>query len=149
MRLGFFRLLCLAWSVLTTTSACASGTQALPGSVRDPRPATRLPVAGAPVGVTAFVNVAVVPMDAERVLSDQTVLVEAGRITALGPGSSRSGADRRPGQVSLAWSRRHAHAFQLFDQRNLRQHRRHESAFLVARLWRDHGPQSGSPGLRP
>jgi imidazolonepropionase-like amidohydrolase len=35
--------------------------------------------------VTAFVNVNVVPMDSERVVADQTVLVERGRITALGP----------------------------------------------------------------
>lgn len=35
--------------------------------------------------VTAFVNVAVIPMDRERVLAGQTVLVEHGRITALGP----------------------------------------------------------------
>jgi imidazolonepropionase-like amidohydrolase len=35
--------------------------------------------------VTAFVDVNVVPMDTERVLANQTVLVEGGRITALGP----------------------------------------------------------------
>jgi hypothetical protein len=39
----------------------------------------------APVGVTAFVNVTVVPMDTERLLSGQTVVVEGGRIIALGP----------------------------------------------------------------
>lgn len=39
----------------------------------------------APVPVTAFVHVDVVPMDRERTLRDQTVLVERGRITALGP----------------------------------------------------------------
>ncbi len=43
------------------------------------------PVPGAPAGVTAFVNVAIVPMDTERVLAGHTVLVEGGRITALGP----------------------------------------------------------------
>jgi hypothetical protein len=35
--------------------------------------------------VTAFVDVNVVPMDSERVLQRQTVLVEKGRITAIGP----------------------------------------------------------------
>lgn len=35
--------------------------------------------------VSAFVDVAVVPMDRERVLPHQTVLVQDGRITALGP----------------------------------------------------------------
>jgi imidazolonepropionase-like amidohydrolase len=35
--------------------------------------------------VTAFVNVSVIPMDRERVLTGQTVLVQGGRITALGP----------------------------------------------------------------
>jgi imidazolonepropionase-like amidohydrolase len=34
--------------------------------------------------VTAFVDVAVVPMDRERVLAHQTVLVQGGRIVALG-----------------------------------------------------------------
>ena len=33
----------------------------------------------------AFVNVNVVPMDRERVLTDQTVIVENGKITAVGP----------------------------------------------------------------
>lgn len=36
-------------------------------------------------GVQAFVDVAVLPMDTERVLLHQTVLVADGRITALGP----------------------------------------------------------------
>ncbi|MGE0439971.1 MAG: amidohydrolase family protein [Gemmatimonadales bacterium] len=35
----------------------------------------------------AFTNVSVVPMDRERVLTGQTVVVEGGRITAMGPGS--------------------------------------------------------------
>jgi len=33
----------------------------------------------------AFTNVNVIPMDGERLLEDQTVIVETGRITALGP----------------------------------------------------------------
>ncbi len=39
-------------------------------------------------GTYAFTNVTVVPMDAEHVLTEQTVVVEAGRITALGPSAS-------------------------------------------------------------
>jgi imidazolonepropionase-like amidohydrolase len=50
-----------------------------------PWPPARAPVPGAPAGVTAFVDVAVVPMDTERVLPNQTVLVQNGWITALGP----------------------------------------------------------------
>jgi imidazolonepropionase-like amidohydrolase len=45
----------------------------------------RPPVAGAPAGVTAFVGVAVIPMNQERVLAEQTVLVQHGRIAAIGP----------------------------------------------------------------
>ena len=41
--------------------------------------------ADTPVGVTAFVNVNVLPMDSERVLSNQTVLVEGGKVAAMGP----------------------------------------------------------------
>ncbi len=37
------------------------------------------------VVTTAFVHVNVLPMDAEHVLRDQTVIVENGRITAIGP----------------------------------------------------------------
>jgi cytosine/adenosine deaminase-related metal-dependent hydrolase len=47
--------------------------------------APRPPVPGAPAGVTAFVDVNVVPMDTERVLPKQTVLIQNGWITALGP----------------------------------------------------------------
>lgn len=43
------------------------------------------PIPGAPHGVTAFVDVGVVPMDRDTVLLDQTVLVAGGRVTALGP----------------------------------------------------------------
>ncbi len=39
-------------------------------------------------GTVAFVNVNVIPMDRERVLRDQTVVVANGRITALGPAAS-------------------------------------------------------------
>ena len=36
-------------------------------------------------GITAFVNVNVIPMDTERVLENHTVIVEGDRITAMGP----------------------------------------------------------------
>jgi imidazolonepropionase-like amidohydrolase len=39
----------------------------------------------APAGPTAFVGVTVVPADRERLIPDQTVVVEGGRITQLGP----------------------------------------------------------------
>ena len=39
-------------------------------------------------GVTAFVGVNVIPMDRERVIENQTVVVRDGRIAALGPASS-------------------------------------------------------------
>lgn len=42
----------------------------------------------APVTATAFIHVAVVPMDRERVLDDSTVLVVGGRIRELGPTSA-------------------------------------------------------------
>jgi hypothetical protein len=67
--------------VLTFTSVvCALVSQA-----RAQEQAARLPVPGAPSGATAFVDVGVVPMDGERVLAGQTVLVKDGWITALGP----------------------------------------------------------------
>lgn len=47
--------------------------------------AGRPPVPGAPAGVTAFVDVGVIPMDTERTLLHQTVLIREGRIAALGP----------------------------------------------------------------
>src|SRR5262245_48842728 len=39
-------------------------------------------------GGLAIVNVSIVPMDRERVVAGQTVLVADGRITAVGPASS-------------------------------------------------------------
>jgi imidazolonepropionase-like amidohydrolase len=39
-------------------------------------------------GTVAFVNVNVIPMDRETVLRDQTVVVQNGRITAVGPAAS-------------------------------------------------------------
>jgi imidazolonepropionase-like amidohydrolase len=46
-------------------------------------------------GTFAFVHASVVPMDRERVLADQTVVVADGRITALGP----SGAVKVPSEA--------------------------------------------------
>jgi imidazolonepropionase-like amidohydrolase len=40
------------------------------------------------VATVAFINVAVVPMDAERVLRDQTVVVRDGRIAQIGPSAT-------------------------------------------------------------
>lgn len=70
----------------------------------------------------AFVNVSVVPMDSERVLSNQTVLVHEGRIVAIGPrddvpvpaGAQQiDGAGRylMPGLADM-----HVHAFAESDQ---------------------------------
>ncbi len=44
--------------------------------------------ASMPDGATAFVDVSVIPMDRERVLTGQTVLVEGDRITSIGPTKS-------------------------------------------------------------
>lgn len=41
-----------------------------------------------PDSITAFVNVTVVPMDTERLLPDHTVVVQDGRIVAVGPSRS-------------------------------------------------------------
>lgn len=43
------------------------------------------PVAAQETGVTAFVNVSVVPMDAERVLPNHTVVIQGEQIAAVGP----------------------------------------------------------------
>src|SRR5690606_38077642 len=43
------------------------------------------PASAAAVDAVAFVGVTVVPMDRERVLDNHTVLVEDGRISAVGP----------------------------------------------------------------
>lgn len=44
-------------------------------------------------GTYAFVNVTVIPMDAERVVPDQTVIVRDGRITAVGPAGTTAVPD--------------------------------------------------------
>ncbi len=56
------------------TSARSTGTEFSPAALQEG-------------GVTAFVDVTVVPMDEERVLADHTVVVRGGRIVAMGPTS--------------------------------------------------------------
>jgi hypothetical protein len=55
---------------------CALLCAALAGRGSPPDPAKSF---------TAFVNVTVIPMDRERVLRNQTVLVRGDRIVAIGP----------------------------------------------------------------
>jgi hypothetical protein len=50
-----------------------------------------------PAGAVAIVNVSVVPMDRDRVLSGQTVVVEKGVITRIGTGKIPTGARRIDG----------------------------------------------------
>jgi imidazolonepropionase-like amidohydrolase len=76
-----FYVLGSLWGGLTGPQVCTSSPDVL---LRTPHETVRAPVR-ALAGVTAFLDVAVVPMDTERVLQNQTVLVEGGRITALGP----------------------------------------------------------------
>src|SRR5690349_5413585 len=60
---------------LTGSPVCPSMPHLTPSVVHDITPPT----------VTAFINVNVVPMDSERVLVNQTVVVEGNRIVELGP----------------------------------------------------------------
>jgi imidazolonepropionase-like amidohydrolase len=77
-----FYVLGSLWGALTGPQVCLSSPQAFPTAALE---IAWSPGWETPAPVTAFVNVNVVPMDRERVLADQTVLVEGGRITALGP----------------------------------------------------------------
>jgi imidazolonepropionase-like amidohydrolase len=72
------RVFSLLWSGLAISLASS-------GAAAQAQPWVRVPVPGAPTGITAFIDVNVVPMDTERVLPHQTVLVSGGWITALGP----------------------------------------------------------------
>jgi imidazolonepropionase-like amidohydrolase len=105
--------LLLALAAAATLAAC------------QPRPAVRppaaAPAASSTPSATAFVDVNVVPMDAERVLRRQTVVVAGDRITALGPAASTpvpagaariDGAGRYllPGLVDM-----HAHLWEMSD----------------------------------
>ena len=55
----------------------------------------------------AFVNVNVVPMDSERVLSDQTVLVRGDRIVEVGP----AGKVKVPAGALRAYERDYPYAW--------------------------------------
>jgi imidazolonepropionase-like amidohydrolase len=70
------------WGGLTGPQICPANLPVLPKGAHE---AIRPPGLWAPAAVLAFVDVNVVPLDRERVLRSQTVLVERGRITALGP----------------------------------------------------------------
>jgi imidazolonepropionase-like amidohydrolase len=70
------------WGALPGPPVCTSSPDAVPGAALEIAWSLRPRV---PAAVTAFVDVNVVPMDTERVLPSHTVLVEGGRITALGP----------------------------------------------------------------
>ncbi len=72
----FALLLALPAHLRAQGAAAATVPPAAPAALRD------VPAAA---GVLAFVDVNVVPMDRERVLAHQTVLVRDGRIVAIGP----------------------------------------------------------------
>jgi imidazolonepropionase-like amidohydrolase len=65
---------CVAWPL---TACVLTAVGLLSGGARQPAP-------GGGGGVTAFVNVNIIPMDRERVLKDQTVVVRDGRIAEIG-----------------------------------------------------------------
>ena len=80
---------------MKTVTAAAIGTIVVTGSMlaasrgpAAPEPSSMLTAPRAvqtPPAAVAFTNVDVVPMDSERVLRNQTVLVRQGRIRRLGP----------------------------------------------------------------
>ena len=76
-----FCLRLLAIGVVAGAACVTAGSIAAQSRAAAPRS----PVPGAPAGITAFIDVNVVPMDTERMLESQTVLVQNGWITALGP----------------------------------------------------------------
>ena len=79
----------------------ALSPQASSPQASSPPPGGRPPVPGAHAGVTALVDLTVIPMDSERVLPRQTVLVQNGWITAMGPASQvrvPAGATRIDGE---------------------------------------------------
>jgi hypothetical protein len=80
MRLRRSHIAGITWHVLAV-SLPAAGAVSLSPALAHAQSSAR----PAAAGVTAFVDVNVIPMDTERVLADQTVLVEGGRVTALGP----------------------------------------------------------------
>jgi hypothetical protein len=79
----FVRATFAAFAFVGTTPVAA----ATPTTPTDSTPSTR--AQGAPAaGTFAFVDVSVLPMDRDRVLTGQTVVVRDGRIAALGPSAS-------------------------------------------------------------
>lgn len=67
----------LNWSLLLVAIAAQAAA--------NPKQAARAKPAAASGPVTAFIDVAVIPMDSQRVLASQTVLVRDGKIAELGP----------------------------------------------------------------
>ncbi|MGH7664915.1 MAG: amidohydrolase family protein, partial [Gemmatimonadaceae bacterium] len=80
---------------------CA-GARATPADDRsDPGDGSATSIDHPASDVTAFVGVSVIPMDRERVLADQTVIVRDGRIAAIGPAAATTvpaGAQRIDGR---------------------------------------------------
>lgn len=75
VRVRFGTVRALGWCIVVLIIA-ACGGQPIVRSASPPAPAG---------SVVAFVGVSVVPMDRERVLADQTVIVRGDRIAAIGP----------------------------------------------------------------
>jgi hypothetical protein len=72
-------------TVLATASLCLAPAACAPGAPAPaPQEARAAETAGA-AGAVAFVDVTVLPMEGERVLQRQTVVVRDGRIAAVGP----------------------------------------------------------------
>ena len=72
------------WAALTAPPVCPASLSPPPETVAAARPLSP----NVSPEVTAFVDVNVVPMDTERVLSHQTVVVQDGRITRVGPANA-------------------------------------------------------------
>lgn len=81
-----------ALAPLLISALGAAGCAPPPGGGAQPEPAagpdTPTPAPAGGAGAIAFVDVAVIPMDRERVLEGQTVVVRDGRIAAMGPSAS-------------------------------------------------------------
>lgn len=72
--------------LLVATCSLSDGSDlGLPNPNGTPDSVTLDPLVETAEGQVAFVDINVVPMDSERVLTNQTVVVDGGRITALGP----------------------------------------------------------------
>src|SRR4051794_29274345 len=77
----------LAGAALLATAAATASAAApdLPAQTTPAAPLVASPPFTLTPGTTAFVDVSVVPMDGERLLAHQTVLVRDGRIAEVGP----------------------------------------------------------------